>query len=155
MKRDRASSAPLPVVGDTDALVRRHVTLGWLLLGVFVTLGAGLESLHGFKVGWYLDVGSETRRLLLTLAHAHGTLMGVLHLAFAFTVRESGALARSHSVASRCLVGASIALPGGFLLGGLTARGGDPGLAVIVVPIGAALLVVAVIAAFVASRRPS
>ncbi len=54
---------------DLAALRWRHLRRGWLLLGLFVAVGAGLEAMHGFKVDWYLAVGNETRRLLWRLAH--------------------------------------------------------------------------------------
>ena len=60
---------------------------GWWSLLLFLTLGIVLEAMHGFKVGWHLDVGNEARRLLWTLAHAHGTLLALIHIGFALTVR--------------------------------------------------------------------
>ena len=47
-------------------------------------------------------------------------------------------------VSSACLVGASIALPGGFLLGAFGSAGGDPGLGIALVPVGLVLMVIAV-----------
>jgi hypothetical protein len=116
----------------------------------FLSLGIVLEGLHGFKVAAYLSPSNETRRLMWTLAHAHGTLLGLVHLGFALTVRwlpqwES----RSRSVASACLLAASLLLPGGFFLGGVFIYGGDPGLGILLVPLGALLLVIAV---FLAAR---
>ena len=67
---------------DRERLVRRHRDFGWWSLLVFLTMGLLLESFHAFKLGWYLDVGNETRRLMLQLAHTHGTLFGLVHLAF-------------------------------------------------------------------------
>ena len=43
-------------------------------------------------------------------------------------------------MASKLLMGATILLPGGFFAGGLIIWGGDPGLGIILVPIGALLL---------------
>ena len=65
---------------------RRHLRFGWWSLLLFATLGLVLESLQGFKVRAYLDVSNETRRLMWTLAHAHGTLGGLLHLGLAASV---------------------------------------------------------------------
>ena len=72
--------------GELDALVRKHLRVGWLALLVFLSLGIILESLHGFKVGLYLDVSNQTRRFMWTLAHAHGTLLALVNLAFALTL---------------------------------------------------------------------
>ena len=89
-------SDPLsPSDSPTAVLARRHLRLGWWSLLVFLVLGGVLETLHGLKVGWYLDVDNETRRLMWTLAHAHGSLLGLLHLGFAFTMREAAGPAAS------------------------------------------------------------
>lgn len=129
----------------SEPLVRQHLRFGWWSLVVFIALGLLLETLHGFKIGWYLDVGLETRRLMLTLAHAHGTLLGLVHIAFASTLaRLPGKLGRRRT-ASVCLKASSVLLPGGFLLGGLFIYGGDPGLGIFLVPVGALLLLAAVV----------
>ncbi|PYL06334.1 MAG: hypothetical protein DME34_09145, partial [Verrucomicrobia bacterium] len=57
----------------------RNLRFGWWSLLVFLMIGAGLETLHGFKIGWYVDVGNETRRLMFTLAHAHGTALALVN----------------------------------------------------------------------------
>ena len=129
---------------DVD-YARRHVRFGWWSLLVFAIGGLVLESLHGFKVAAYLDVSNDTRRLMWTLAHAHGTLLSVLHVIFGLSVRafpEMGARARP--LVSRALIGASVLLPGGFFVGGIGFYGGDPGVGILVVPIGAAALIIAV-----------
>ena len=74
---------------------RRHLRLGWWSLFVFATLGLGLESLHGFKVRAYLDVSNETRRLMWTLAHAHGALLGVVNVLFGLALRTAPSMAES------------------------------------------------------------
>ena len=104
-----------------------------------------LETLHGFKVGAYLDVSNDTRRLMWTLAHAHGTLLGVVHLGFAFTLRHLDPDAPSIRSASSALIGASVVLPAGFFLGGIRFYAGDPGVGVALVPIGAVLLIYAAV----------
>jgi hypothetical protein len=136
--------------------VRRHLVLGWLAVLVFLSLGIVLEALHGFKVDAYLNVAHETRRLMWTLAHAHGVLIGVLHLGFAFTLRELDAPATGwpRSV-SLCLSGATVLLPGGFLLGGAVTYGGDPGRGILLVPVGAALLFTAVLITMLQARKRS
>jgi hypothetical protein len=124
---------------------RRHLRVGWWSLLVFASVGLVLETLHGFKVRAYLDVSNETRRLMWTLAHAHGTLLAVVHVAFGLTVRSSAALgARDLREISAALIGASILMPGGFFLGGVSFYSGDPGVGVLIVPIGAALLLFAI-----------
>jgi hypothetical protein len=111
---------------------------GWTALFVFVTLGLLLEALHGLKVGWYLDVANETRRSMFTLALAHGTLLGLFHLAFSHTLQSGVAPPRA---AGRMLDAASLLLPCGFFLGGVWVHAGDPGVGILLVPVGALLLV--------------
>ena len=123
----------------------RHLRFGWWSLLVFLCVGFVLELLHGFKAGFYLDVTNETRRLMWTLAHAHGVLLGLVHIAFALCLRVFPDLGDGHRrVVSRCLMGASVLLPGGFFAGGVRLYGGDPGLGVAVVPVGAACLAIGV-----------
>src|ERR1700704_1359079 len=99
---------------------RRHLRFGWWSLLVFATLGLLLEGLHGFKVRAYLDVSNETRRLMWTLAHAHGTLLAVVHVVFGLTVATAPNFnTRNLRLISMSLVGASFLLPGGFFLGGI------------------------------------
>lgn len=130
-------------VGDD---VRFHLRLGWWSLLFFACLGLTLEAMHGFKVDWYLNVASETRRLMFRLAHAHGTLLALLHVAFGATLAVARPVGRARSVASRGLVAAGLLLPAGFLLGGFGAIGGDPGMGVGLVPLGALCLLTALFA---------
>ena len=106
--------------------------------------------MHGFKLTVYLDVANETRRLMWTLAHAHGTLLGLVHIAFAVTAPGLPALTfRQQDTVSKALIGASVLLPGGFFLGGIRFYAGDPGVGIILVPPGALLLL---LAAFLLAR---
>jgi hypothetical protein len=142
----------------TPDYARRHLRIGWWSLLCFATVGLVLEMLHGFKVRAYLDVSNETRRLMWTLAHAHGTLLSLVHVIFGLTLRTAAeSLERNVRLISSCLIGASILLPGGFFLGGIVVYGGDPGLGVLLVPVGAALLLAAIffIASQAAGSRPA
>jgi hypothetical protein len=134
------------MLSETPALERRHQKIGWWSLLAFLLLGMALEALHGFKLGWYLNAGNETRRLMFTLAHAHGTLIALVHLAFASVLPHAAKFAPARrALASRCLTAAGLLLPLGFLLGGIVIYGGDPGLpAVLLVPTGALALAAAV-----------
>lgn len=126
-------------------IVTRHLRFGWWSLAAFGTLGLVLELLHGFKIGAYLDAANETRRLMWTLAHAHGTLLGLLHLGFALTVRTAAVPPARLGQASTGLALASALLPGGFFLGGVQFYAGDPGIGVALVPVGAVLTIYAAI----------
>ena len=129
---------------ELDALARRHVRFGWLLVFGYVLLGVTLETLHGFKAGLYLDASNEARRLVWTLAHTHGTLIGVLNLGFAVTLARLGLSAAQLRAASLLFVLAGIVMPLGFFLGGIVIYGGDPGLPILLAPVGAVFLVGAV-----------
>jgi hypothetical protein len=138
----------LKVQNDPDAVARRHLLFGWWSLLIFLTLGLVLEGLHGFKVGAYLNVSNETRRLMWTLAHAHGTLLALINLAFGFMVRLAPDWApRQRAVASLCLRSATLLMPAGFFLGGTFIYSGDPGLGILLVPIGGVMLFVGVLLA--------
>ena len=117
----------------------RNLRFGWWSLLVFLSVGGALETLHGFKIGWYVDVGNETRRLMFTLAHAHGTLLALINIAAGLTARKVDRF-ELRSSASFALIWAAILLPAGFFLGGIVIYDGDPGLGVWLVPVGAILL---------------
>lgn len=147
-------AGPLPGL-DAHSVVKRHLTFGWWSLLIFLTAGLILESLHGLKSQAYLGVHQEMRRLMWTLAHAHGTLLGVVNLGFAFMVYVTSRWAeKRRNLASGLLRAATILMPAGFFLGGLFTYSGDPGLGILLVPIGGILLLVAVlITALAAAAR--
>jgi len=147
--RRTSPSAPIPSaslpLGDGD-LIRRHLQVGWWALLIFLTAGLALEALHGFKIEAYLKVTNETRRLMWTLAHAHGTLLGLVNLAFASSLRVLPAWPEpSKRFASSALIAATILMPAGFFLGGVFIYAGDPGLGILLVPVGGILLFAAVL----------
>jgi hypothetical protein len=130
--------------GAAQALAVRHLTFGWWTVCAFAALGLTLETLHGFKVAAYLDVSNETRRLMWRLAHAHGALLGLVHIVYGLAlIALPGLGGPNSSLISKSLIGASLLLPGGFLLGGISFYAGDPGLGVVLVPVGAILLLAA------------
>ena len=137
-------------MSDTlDALRRRlaarHHLFGWCGLLVFLSLGIGLETLHGFKVGFYLDPANRLRRLMWTLAHAHGTLLALVHIVFAAGLMRFGRWSeRRLKLASFFLTDALILLPAGFFLGGIGHSEVDPSPGVLLVPLGGVLLLIAV-----------
>ena len=127
------------------ALRQRHLAFGWCTVLFFLAVGVVLEALHALKLDAYLAPANEVRRLLFTLAHAHGTLLGILNLAYAASLRDaSPGRLQTLAKASPLLIAGSLLLPLGFLLGGIWIHDGDPGLLVLLVPPGAVLLLVAV-----------
>lgn len=143
-----AARNPQPPSSDAalgERLVRRHLLQGWGNLLLFTGLGVVLEFLLAFKVSFYVRADHEALRLLWRLAHAHGTLLGLVHLAFAFTLPKlpTTAFPQPSGAISGCLIAASLLIPGGFFLGGWGASEADPSLAVVLVPCGAALFLLA------------
>lgn len=124
-------------------LARRHFTIGWIMCSIFIAMGLALEVFHGFKIQWYVDLSNQTRRLMWTLSHAHGVLIGLLHFAFAANAWMTPRAMRRSALASVCLTIAGILLPGGFFLGGLVIHQGDPGIGVFLTPAGGASLLAA------------
>lgn len=126
--------------------VRSHMRIGWIALLVFVTIGSILEALHAFKSGAYLGVGNETRRLMWTLAHAHGIGLALVHIGYGATLKSIfAAVTPRLSLASKLLTWGTVLVPGGFALGGVVTYGGDPGVGVFLVPVGAVLVWIAVL----------
>jgi len=145
----KSEPAPKPSATDepVDAeLIRRHLAFGWWALAVFTTLGLVLEGAHGLKLGWYLDLTNATRRLSFTLGHAHGTLLGLVNIAFAVSVPHARLSPVALLRASWALRAATLLMPLGFFAGGIAFYGGDPGLGIVLVPPSAVILIIGVVA---------
>lgn len=143
-----SSNTPAEV---TD-LARRQLRWGFIGLVVFVTLGVLLEAFHAFKWMGYLHVEAESRRLLLRLAHAHGTLLALLQIAVGLTGRAYPVVLLSVRPVLYLL--AQWLVPLGFLLGAVGARSGDPGPMIALLPVGAICLLTALVSTFWALREP-
>jgi hypothetical protein len=127
-------------VQDSERIARRHLLFGWTALLVYLTFGLFLEMLHGFKATFYLDAGNEARRLMWRLAHAHGTLLALVNVAYGVTVKAAPEAA--NGLASGCFIAGLVLVPLGFFLGGAVTNGGDPGAMVLIVPPGAVALAI-------------
>ena len=125
---------------------RFHLRLGWWSVLVFLSWGIVVEGFVAFGWEYYGEPGTEMTRLMWRLAHVHGALLGMVHLAFGTSIFLATAWTSStRRIASYCLTWAGVLLPLGFLLGGLFAADGDPSLGVFLVPLGALLLFTAVL----------
>lgn len=132
----------------------RRVGLVTGLVGLTLWLASGvvLEGLHAWKSPAYLE--DPVRRLMLTLAHAHGTLLSALTLLLTLSVLPALALSRPWSRrAERLFALGAVLLPLGFLLGGLRHPEGDPGWGIALVPVGAASCLAALAIATWGTRR--
>ena len=122
---------------------QRHLRFGFFALLLFLSLGLLLEFFHGYRIGSYLSEETEPRRLMWTLTHAHGTLIALIHIALGASwdrLRPSPHL----RIASLSLYAAACLMPLGFFLGGLFVYPPDPGVGVVLVPIGGVCLFVGV-----------
>ena len=136
-----------------DHLAIRHHHIGWWCLAAFATLGLVLESMHGFKVAFYLDVTNETRRHMWTLAHAHGTLLALVNVGLAVALDRLGGWSPGRrALVSSSLLGATVLVPLGFFLGGVWIHDGDPGMGVLLVPLGALLMIVSAVGTAMAAK---
>mgnify|MGYP001558120711 CR=1 FL=1 len=137
-----ALNAPKPVASaivatPAEIAAAKSLRYGFTALLLFVAGGLTLEFLHLIKAPWYLE--SHLRRELWVLAHAHGALLAVFNLAYA------ALLPRIASAASASLWlrwGAAL-VPAGFFLGGIGNSEGDPSLLIVLTPIGALAVLVA------------
>lgn len=132
-----------------DQSLKSTLRLGFLLLAISLSLGVSLEALHGFKVQAYM--ASEMRRELWRLAHAHGTLLGILCLVFASLAPRHIAEPSQRSISRQIMAGA-VLMPLGFFVGGILNSEGDPSIGIVLVPVGAALLIVALVRSAIHAR---
>ena len=121
---------------------------GWVSLAFWMSFGLLLESLMAYKSPAYLD--DLQRRELFRLAHAHGSLLGVVLVVAAIWAEGHGArLSRLEVIALRL---GAVAMPVGFLAAGLWHPESDPGLAIWLVPAGALSLIFGLTSVALASR---
>mgnify|MGYP001601256542 CR=1 FL=1 len=132
-----------------ELAVTKALRTGWILLAVSLPLGLTLEALHGLKVQVYL--AGEMRREMWRLAHAHGTILGLLCLLFA-ALAEKHVAASARASTSRNLRVGAVLMPLGFFLGGVLNSEGDPSLGVLLVPLGGLFLLAGLVTAARAAR---
>lgn len=126
-----------------SAPLRSVLRVGCALLAVSLPMGVALEALHGFKLPQWLE--SPVRRELWRLAHAHGSMLGILCLLFVALAPHYLHDERVRARAARELRWGAVLLPLGFFAGGILNYEGDPSLGILLAPLGAALLVVALV----------
>lgn len=117
----------------STGLERAHRRFGWTALFVALAFGTVVEGLHGFKTSGYLL--EPIRREMWTLAHFHAAALALVNLVYVRWAASRGA--------SRALLWGSALLPLGFFLGGIAPYEGDPGIGIVVAPVGALLVLYA------------
>jgi hypothetical protein len=113
---------------------------GFGLLFVSACLGFALELAHALKLSPYLDV--PLRRELLIWAHAHGVGLALVLLAY-------GASGAASVTNVKWLALGALGMVSGFALASVDLHESDPGIAIVLVPVGALLVLRAL---FVAAR---
>ena len=131
-------SAPVPSPSHPAAALIRQ---GWISLALWIAFGILLEGFNAFRSPALLD--DAVRRDMFRLAHAHGTLLNLVLLVAAICARLD--LIRLGRMTSLGLCSAVVLLPAGFLFAGLWHFKDEPGLAILLVPVGAVLLLAAAI----------
>lgn len=121
---------------------------GWLSLAFWMSFGLLLESLLAYKAPAYLD--DPVRRELFRLAHAHGSLLGVVLVIAATWARGCGA--QLSRLAAGALRFGALIMPLGFMAAGVSHSESDPGLAIWIVPAGALPLIFALFSIALSSR---
>ena len=120
-----------------------HLSLirqGWISLALWITFGILFEGLCTFR---FSVLDDAVRCEMFRLAHAHGTLLNLVLIAAAICARLE--LIRVGFKTSVGLRTAAVLLPSGFFFSGLWHFRDEPGLAILLVPIGAVLLLVSAV----------
>lgn len=134
-KNTYTNAASIESAAETSA--RRSLRYGFTALLLFVAGGLTLEFLHLIKAPWYLE--NHLRRELWVLAHAHGALLALFNLVYAALLPRIAAAAG----AGAWLRWGAALVPAGFFLGGIGNSEGDPSLAIVLTPIGALAVLIA------------
>ena len=121
------------------------------LFTCWLASGALLEGLHAIKARPYLE--DSLRREMWTLAHAHGALLALALFAISGILRVHLGRNALGLIAERLFATGAMLTPLGFLLGGAWHFESDPGLGILLVPVGVACCVSGLIAWIVACRR--
>lgn len=156
------SARKLPSRSESERTVRDLersrswcATVGFGGLLFWLVGGGVLEGLQGFKTPLYLQ--DPIRREMWTLAHAHGTMFSLACLVLSLWVARSDGsrpaiepagvasggdrerLPARARLADRLFAAGAALLPLGFLLGGIAHYESDPGLGILLVPLGGLL----------------
>jgi hypothetical protein len=130
---------------DISASVAKQA---WFSLAFWMTAGLLLEGLIAFRTPAYLQ--DPVRREMFRLAHAHGTVLNILMLVAGLYLAKG--LIAPPTLALWSLRLGVVAMPLGFLLGGVWHYESDPGLGVFLAPVGGLMIIFGVIAAAMSSR---
>lgn len=122
---------------------------GFITLAFWMTFGLFLEGLLGYKIPAYLN--NNVRRELFRLAHTHGALFSILLIIVAICLKFE--LIKPNEFSKRALRVGTVLMPLGFLFGGIWHYESDPGIAIFLVPIGAILIIFAIVDAVLSIEK--
>lgn len=114
---------------------------GFITLAFWMMFGLFLEGLLGYKIPAYLN--DNVRRELFRLAHTHGALLSVLLIIAAICMKLE--LIKPNEFSKKALRIGTICLPLGFLFGGIWHYESDPGIGILLVPVGAILIIFSIV----------
>ena len=123
-----------------ESRARIHARFGWTLLFVSLAFGSVLETMEGFR--WVSLVSDPWKQRLWSLGHFHGAALGLLNLVYVQWADTQALGVGRRKLASRMLILGSVAMPLGFLLGGIAHPEGDPSIGIILAPVGALFVLV-------------
>ena len=149
----RGSSSPGAAAPQTTGpavdLALVHQRFGWILLAISLAFGLLIEVLLGFKAAAVVDpLGNE----LLSLAHFHGSFLGLVNLIYPLLTLTNATPERQRLDSVLLRVG-SVALPLGFLLGAIGHPEGDPSAGILLSPVGALLIIYVAVDRALQTRR--
>ena len=133
---------------DLHPWIRPALLQGFLSIAFWMSVGLLLEGLLGYKTPGYLQ--DPVRRELFRLAHAHGTLLGLL-VVVAGLVTQSLQMSAPRYSRLALQIGAAV-MPFGFLISGIWHYESDPGLGIWLVPPAALLVIFGIISMALSSR---
>jgi hypothetical protein len=116
---------------------------GWMAFGLL------LEGLIAFRIPNYLS--DPITREMFRLAHAHGTLLSLILVVVGLASRAE--FIAPPKIADWMLRIGSVAMPLGFLLGGIGNSANDPSPLVFIAPVGGVMLIFGIVAAVVSFKR--
>ena len=137
-KKNTVSTAAISASASAvETSARKSLRYGFTALLLFVVGGLSLEFLHLIKAPWYLE--NHLRRELWVLAHAHGGLLALLNLIYVAVLPRMAVAAN----AGAWLRWGAALVPAGFFLGGIGNTEGDPSLPIVLTPLGALAVLIA------------
>jgi hypothetical protein len=137
---------------ETRAATPNHsgiVFQGLIGIAVWMAFGLLLEGLIAFRIPDYLS--DPITREMFRLAHAHGTLLSLILVVVGLASRAE--FISAPKIADWMLRIGSVAMPLGFLLGGVGNSANDPSPLVFIAPVGGVMLIFGIVAAVVSFKR--